>query len=235
MKTLIIFLMLVSVSSADMVILSKGQSNSGCCGVGSELTEEQRTLPANVEYWKNGHRMLSIANISSFGPEISLMHLLAEAYPDEHIVVIRKSVPGSAISRWLPGGDIYPVLISDIKRIIGDRNIPIKALFWTQGEQDTKLLDTAMVYQDNLMAFYTQIQADLGQDFPIIYGIVSSPISYGAYPDIVQQKQIDMGKLPGFYPVTEFGLTKQAAGLHMDTQGQLGLGMRYFRAFLASQ
>lgn len=183
------------------VFLLAGQSNMDGRGDGSKLSQQDllalKRAQKNVLFAYNGkaaeplyvttplaHIQKKFALEKTFGPELFFGIGLSQAFPEEKILLIKRSLGGSSLyGCWNPNWTakkaslmnelnrpkLYSELISDIHRILSDYNkeeYEICGMLWVQGETDSskkkwgpKPADT---YEENLKTLISSIREEVG-------------------------------------------------------------------------
>ena len=242
-------LLFASPALAEIKLFSlDGQSNMRGNGDSQTLTYAQYTIPQNCEVWVKGVRLNTFLDAPKFGPEISLVHRLAVAYPDDTLIFVKFAICSTSLYAWDPDwspetaaitdnvkqGDLYSRLLRYIVKAMDGRQVKFAASFWMQGERDAKYRIAARNYGPNFKRLILALRKDLGAFIPVIYGIIDPPIQDNRlYVHEVIQHQLMMHKRTvGVYPVSTHGLTKDGT-LHYDGPGLLELGRRFADVYLA--
>jgi hypothetical protein len=164
-----------------IVFILSGQSNMVGYGTPDNLIEKNLlAISDNVDFYYVDSSDYSLRMIDSiedekysnevrFGPEISLIHKLAEDYPNQKVIIIKFGVGGSSISNWSPGVNYYE-LIRHIRTVVQDYSIvEYGGLFWFQGEDDTRPLNED--YLSMTKEMFEQVRIDLNaSDMPFFMG-----------------------------------------------------------------
>ena len=224
-----------------------GQSNMRGSGIIGEVPYELQVIPQNAELWVNGSRLNSFTDLANFGPELTLIHNLSVALPNDQLLFIKYAVNGTSLYAWSPtwtptkaayteneaAGNLYPILLSHIQTATEGKEVSFSGFFMMQGERDAKYEIAASHYKNNMILLVSALRADLVTEAPFIYGIINPPPDRFPYAYQVIQAQMGFVRcLPKVYPVSTHGLTKQSDGVHYDTPGQQELGKRFADVFL---
>lgn len=212
--TLITFSQESFLESNDVqVVLLAGQSNMAGGGNYDELDDETKKrvekAAQNVSLSFNGKPAKPLSyyvnkptekyNFTKrFGPELLLGVSLAEQYPMQEFLLIKRSQGGTALyGAWNPNWDaeksiaiekgkfkqslkLYELHISDIKRnleILESQNktYNIFGLAWMQGENDAILWEAAKSYKNNLGELVYSYRKDLNvSEMPFVLGQTNS-------------------------------------------------------------
>jgi hypothetical protein len=205
------------------VIVLLGQSNATGCSLISYL--EQGISKAEFEQLRRGFDSVRInfcvddhtnssqgefrpvdltcgSSEGRFGPEVGMAQVLAQAYPDELVLILKFTMSGYSLHHhWLCAGQrgsIYEAFLafaqSSMNYLVSKQyDARIGAICWMQGESDTTDYKASR-YFDNQVAFVSYLRQDLSawaEDGGICFidaGISSSPYCEPAYPAINEAK-----------------------------------------------
>ena len=174
------------------------------------------------------------------GPGKAFAEALADQDTNAVIGLIPAACGGSPISTWEPGAYFsdtmshpYDDAIQRAKLAMKDGTL--KAIFWHQGESDTKEA-LAPMYKVKLEALVARFRKDLdAPDLPVIIGQLGqfekSP--WTQYTKMVNDAQMAVAKeVPHAGFVSSDGLTSKSDNLHFDARSQREFGKRYAAAYL---
>jgi len=104
---------------------------------------------------------------------------------------LNAAVGATSITQWQQGQTVYEDLISMTQQAIADGG-DIRAIFFSQGEADTSILERAEAWKTNTQSFYTSFQADTGLTLlPMIYAQLGA--DYGRpFWETVKRLQAEM-------------------------------------------
>jgi hypothetical protein len=186
-----------------------------------------------------------------FGPELFFGTALAEAWPEERILVIKRTEGGTSLHGcWNPDwradkaiamGEereprLYSALIAYVEEVLsgyGEDEYKICAMLWVQGETDAGNETAAAAYGDNLQALIERIRHDVGHEalpfllFQVGHGEVVEGMRRTAreVPNVTLIPQsLDPVSLD-FYQKMENG--------HYNYEGMKKLGRRFAELFLS--
>ncbi len=228
------------------VILMGGQSNMVGRGSVSELNEKLRVFPDNITYFNPGLTQRPNICLETFGPEVSLSHILAEKHPDKSFVLIKCAVDGSTLLDWSPNwsyekaelkgkpnfGPLYSRFLSQTNNLLHE-NVTILALLWMQGEADSTYPVPGSTYYDNFKEYINQFRKDLHcPDLPIIFGRVNPPTSVLMYKTVRNAQKRISQEIQNTLLVDTDMLSKHPDNIHYDTEGQLKLGVMFGEGLL---
>jgi len=229
------------------VFVLSGQSNMVGQGVTAELSPELATLPPTVRLFVEG-QPAATGDRPSFGPEVTFAHEMATAWPDRNLVLLKFAVGGTSLLAWAPewseaeaartgnagAGPLYARLLDSIRLDLGPA-ARFAAVLWMQGERDARFEDVGPEYLDRLDTFITALRADVNTPgLPLLLGLVNPPPArYPAAAVVRAQQREAPTRLTSTVLVDTDDLGKRDDELHYDTAGQLELGRRFARAFLA--
>ena len=221
----------------DRVIVLAGQSNMMGRGRTADLPAGYKQTPPNVEYFSQG-RPQPLAKFAYFGPEVSLAHELAKAFPQDHITLVKQAASGSHITQWQAGQALYKGLLRQIGFADQVRNFnQVDAIVWMQGESDAQSdLTIANQYGANLMQLVKHLRQDLASPNSVfVYGQVdlAHPAFNQAIQSVRTQQQSVQNQLGNAVMVSTANLAKLNDGIHYNAAGQLELGKRFAQALIA--
>ena len=252
------------------VILLLGQSNATGCSLTSYLQEcvsaEQYAVyesgfdSVRINYCLDDHKYTSggafvktdlscAAGDGYFGPEVGMAEVLAEAYPNEAVFILKYSMSGYSLHHhWLCAGErgsIYEACMAFVKTYLqaltdAGYDARVGAVCWMQGESDTTDFK-ASKYLANQTAFAAYLRQDLadyaeqGGIYLIDAGISNSPYCEPAYPAINEAKAAfaSQSELNLYFSTIDAGYTvhKEPEGDpdwgHYDAESELALGHRF--------
>ncbi len=185
------------------------------------------------------------------GPELTLGRLLADAFPDYQIALLKHAGGGSDLFEvWNPNTPgpadnkhLYAGLtekMADATQALADAGLSyeVAGLFWEQGGGDAKKLDKADIYESNLTDLISAIRDDFAghSEMPFVIGRSNSYLSsWGSYPflDQVRSAQVAVANAdPLGAWVDGDDLSRRPNDVHYDAAGQLELGRRFAGAYL---
>ncbi len=259
------------------VIILIGQSNATGCSLTSYLQEcvdadqyakyEAGFDSVRINYCLDDHKYTSggafvpvdltcAAGQGCFGPELGMAQVLADAYPDETVFILKYTMSGYSLHHhWLCAGQrgsIYEACLSFATTYLdalcdAGYDARVGAICWMQGESDTTDFKAAR-YLANQSAFASYLREDLapyaeqGGICFIDAGISNSPYCEPAYPAINEAKVqfAALSELNYYFPTIEAGFTVhgEPAGDpdwgHYDAASELELGCLFGRYVVQS-
>ena len=259
------------------VILLFGQSNATGCSLTSYLqqgvTAEEYTMFAQgfdsvqIHFSLDDQKYTSYgafvpvdlncaAGEGCFGPELGMAEILAEAYPEETVLILKYTMSGYSLHHhWLCAGQrgsIYEACMAFVRSsmeylIAKNYDAKIGAICWMQGESDTTDFK-ASHYLDNQVAFAAYLREDLAawaEDGGIYFvdaGISSSPYCLPAYPAINEAKVrfFELSPLNLYFSTIDAGFTTLYEPVedpdlgHYDALSELELGRMFGRLIVQS-
>jgi hypothetical protein len=233
------------------VILLIGQSNATGCGLNTYLQKnlgeeaykkyESGFPSVQINYCLDDHKTSSQGEFvpvdltcgaakGYFGPEVGLAERLAEAYPNETVVILKYSMSGFSLHyHWLSQGErgsIYEAFLVFAETYMdalhaSNYDARIGAICWMQGESDTTDFK-AERYYENQTRFAAYLREDLakyaeeGGIYFIDAGISNSPYCEPAYPKINEAKEAfaNASSLNMYFSTIDAGLT-----VHLEPEG----------------
>lgn len=259
------------------VILLLGQSNATGCSLVSYL--EQGVSREEFAAFQQGYPSVRInfcvddhANSSQgafrpvdltcgssegrFGPEVGMAQVLAEAYPEETVFILKYSMSGYSLHHhWLcdrERGSIYEACLRFVRTYMDqlrsqNYDARIGAVCWMQGESDTTDFKASR-YLGNQTAFVSYLRSDLdayAEEGGICFidaGISNSPYCEPAYPQINEAKAAfaALSPLNYYFSTIDAGFTvhKEPEGEpdwgHYDALSELELGRMFGKTVVQS-
>ena len=233
------------------VIVLIGQSNATGCSLTSYLqactsAEQYAEYEAGydsvrINFCLDDHKYTSggafvhvdltcAAGEGCFGPELGMAEVLADAYPDETVFILKYSMSGYSLHHhWLCAGErgsIYEAFMAFATTYLdalceAGYDARVGAVCWMQGESDTTDFK-ASKYLANQRAFVSYLRQDLakyaedGGIYFIDAGISDSPYCEPAYPEINAAKVqfAAQSELNLYFPTIEAGFT-----VHHEPEG----------------
>jgi hypothetical protein len=191
-----------------------------------------------------------------FGPELGMAEVLADAYPDETVFILKYSMSGYSLHHhWLcdgARGSIYEAFLAFATTYLdalcdAGYDARVGAVCWMQGESDTTDFKAAQ-YLNNQIAFAAYLREDLaayaeeGGIYFIDAGISNSPYCEPAYPAINEAKQqfSELSDLNLYFSTIDAGYTihKEPEGDpdwgHYDAESELELGRTFGKLVVQS-
>lgn len=192
------------------VFLLAGQSNMEGRANGYKLTEEDleqlHAVQDRIQLAYNGNPVHPLDVVRPpkvieeiykydriFGPEIFFGIAMAEIFPDEKFLFIKKTAGGtSLLGCWNPDWNrekaaimkeqnhprLYGEFIQYTKEVLkgfSPEEYEVCGMFWVQGERDAKVPEAEEAYGKNLYNLITRVRTDLGlKDLPFIFFKVGS-------------------------------------------------------------
>ncbi len=215
-------------SNNSLTYILLGQSNMAGQGKVSELSKENLTLPKNIHFYLNGSEV-KVSKQKKFGPEVSFAHAISAKYPKKTINIIKFAPGGCLMKDWLKSGHHYQTLKKQLDRINKKVKINPHAVFWVQGERDTKSVQLAKTYSANLKKLIGALRKDFKKPkLAFIIAKVSIPEAFRPAVKEVQKAQEKVSKEKPFVHIfATDSFKKNADKVHFSTQGQLQLGQMF--------
>ncbi len=257
------------------VIVLLGQSNATGCSLTSYL--QQNVAPEEYAAFRAGYPSVLInfcmddhkystlgafvpvtldcgAGEGYFGPELGMAQVLAQAYPEEQIFILKYTMSGYSLHHhWLCAGQrgsIYEACMDFVGTYMDyllskNYDAKIGAICWMQGESDTTDFKAAR-YFDNQVSFASYLRTDLaayaqaGGIYFIDAGISSSPYCLPAYPTVNAAKErfCALSPMNLYFSTIDAGLTTLIEPVenpdlgHYDALSELELGRLFGRYIL---
>lgn len=186
------------------------------------------------------------------GPELSFGRILAEAFPDEKIAIVKVSQAATGLGYWrTPGQAGYETMLARIEVAKTRLNAMQSAgsiagwafsgFVYMQGENEADgALGPAQTYLPNLTDLVTKVRTAVGvADLPAIIGrisIILDPIYGGPcnqpHLDLVRAAQVDYGQPSNHAAWVNTDDLNVLDVWHFDTLAQLRMGRRMAEAWL---
>lgn len=218
-----------------LVYLLLGQSNMSGQGEMGKLNQQQKRFPSNVTLIVHGD-IVSLAQFSKFGPEVSFAQAIAKKYPKKAIRLIKYAPGGSLMKDWTikKQGTHYDTLIKQIKHSNHGKIIPIDGILWMHGERDTKSKQLAKGYEAGMKRLLTMLRAEFDKPtLPVVIARINMPKAFRPAVPEVRKAQENIAKASPYTSlISTDDLSKVADNVHYDTKAQLALGARFAEAII---
>lgn len=245
-----------SKSDTTWVFIFAGQSNMVGQGRKSELDPYEIESVPNIKIWNtNKNKWGTISNVlnTQFGPEVGAAYALGTQYPTKSIRFIKLAVGGTSLAvDWDPAksGSLYNKLMNRVHKALENlhnKRVPfqVKAVFWMQGEQDSKDSrhpEHANAYEHNLKNLIGKFRSDMNQpELPFIFGRIHNKLIHAkphAGLDFGQANVVRkaMAKVDSTKYNTEMINTDDlpliADHIHFNTKGLIILGNRFVQSWI---
>jgi len=225
-----------------------GQSNMA--GRGLVGPDERKPIPGVWSFDRTGTWVQAIDPLHWDKPEIagvglgrSFAQTLRTLEPGVEIGLIPCAFGGTALEKWMPGGDLFINAVDRARRAMADGELC--GILWHQGETDTRQRETAVTYAERWRIFMSALRVELkAESVPVVVGGLGQFVAerrldealYGPFLEEVNRQigslASDEGKV-GHVDAT--GLGHKGDQLHFSTDAQHELGRRYARAFFRLQ
>lgn len=240
------------------VVLLAGQSNMDGHGDSAKLPAELRAPPANVTFIHRGVETPLGAG-KTFGPEVGFAAAVAAARPAQRFLLIKHAIGGTSLAGWAPkwdkerpgitkydlgAGPLYRTLMNQVAAATKGKTVRFTAVLWMQGESDTRYPALGPKYFENHSELIAALRTELKQPaLPFLFGHVNPPTDakgedggprYPFLPQVRAAQERTAKEVPGTALIETDDLTKNADRLHYDTAGQVELGRRFAKAWLAA-
>ena len=242
------------------VFLAAGQSNMvSVYGQPGTLPPLYETGTDQLQMWDQGSwkRLgLSLENGNSqprYGPELAFAWTLHAACPNSNIGIIKYAVGGTSIDTWIPTGENFAVLQSNITAALLARpDITLEGFLYHQGGGDSRTREQAEGWGDDFVSIvdFTRAVGPVPTDLPFL---VATPRVEG-FPDditgldpdsipspdptrpffvhVVHQQWMVQFERPGIYVTINRDIPKGADGIHDTPDGIRTKGRNFAETFL---
>lgn len=186
----------------------------------------------------SGHGQTGTVYATEFGPELGIGRTLADAFPDQNVMIVKGTHGGSNLySQWADGGVRYHNFTTTVnaatQAVIDAGDTPIlMGMFWVQGEADANSIES-INYEANLTDLISRVRADFfgGDDAPFVF----SQLSDNQYDSLyANQNNVRQGQSAvndsvintSMVVTDDDSLFTVRSGdiIHFDANGQINLG-----------
>lgn len=230
------------------LFLLVGQSNMA--GRGSVGPDDRKPIPGVWSFDRTGTWVQAIDPLHWDKPEIagvglgrSFAQTLRTLEPGVEIGLIPCAFGGTALEKWMPGGDLFIDAVDRARRAMADGELC--GILWHQGETDTRRRETAVTYAERWRTFMSSLRAELkAESVPVVVGGLGEFVAgrmldgapYGPFLEEVNRQIGTLASSEGkIVYVDATGLGHIGDQLHFSADAQHELGRRYARAFLKLQ
>ena len=227
------------------IFLLAGQSNMEGCGIVKYRPDSYATPPENVITWDAQNMKWSALETDSFavkrdslfGPEIGFSHLMAKAYPDCTIAIIKTAGGGTTLwKHWRQEGFMYKRFISNMENALQQLNesgavYEVSGMLWMQGETDAEILEKAKEYELNLPVLINSVRKlTQKESLPFVMGRISSsllketPWNFDQTVYVQKSQENVAAKDSNVFIINTDHLTTWDDNTHFDARSQIWLG-----------
>jgi hypothetical protein len=174
-------------------------------------------------------------NIAGVGLAMSFAIEILRKEPAAKIGLIPCAVGWSALSRWMPGNELYENAVLTTRQAM--INGSIKGILWHQGENDSCNSGDAYDYGKRLKKMVKSLRSDLNaENVPFITGELGNflrELEEFKYFDLVNQhlRRLEKSVL-NYGCAAADGLTDNGDQLHFDAKSLRTFGIRYAKKYL---
>lgn len=165
------------------------------------------------------------------GPGASFAVECASFFQEE-IGLIPCAMGGSALSRWMPGAELYDYAIAHAR--LASRFGELAGILWHQGETDAENDALTDTYGSRLSEMIASMRRDLQTSVPFVLGEISD--FTGNVPNVarINAQIVKVARAhENCGVVSAEGLTSKPDLLHYDSVSQREFGRRYFQMYRA--
>ncbi len=283
--TLLIFLFLVihrtpAQAETVRVFLLAGQSNMAGQGRASGLTPPWNSPQDDVWIWQDdlgdnvgwaslrpgfggsdgnfgsaGNHDRPGSTVDEFGPEVSIGRVLADAYPNDRIALVKHAGPGRSLqTHWNPDyqdtpgvDDMYRQLMDKVDKatslLDGGLEFEVAGMFWAQGVRDAEDRsgpEAKLNYAENLERLISAVRADFANpNMPFVLAQTHDEVSVRdglsvANLNTIRSAQESVATADEFVAMVRTDdISLRDDRVHIDTTGQIEHGRRLADAYLA--
>jgi len=220
------------------IFLLIGQSNMAGRGDVQDVSplKHSHILKFSESGWQIAEEPLHAdnPNIAGVGLAMSFAIEILRIQPAAKIGLVPCAVGGSALSRWMPGTELYENAVLTTKQAIF--NGSFKGILWHQGENDSCNSGDAYDYGKRLKKMIRSLRSDLhAETVPFITGELGNflrELKEFKYFDLVNQHLRRLEKSVQYYGCAEAdGLTDNGDQLHFDAKSLRTFGIRYAKKY----
>jgi Carbohydrate esterase, sialic acid-specific acetylesterase len=166
------------------------------------------------------------------GPGIPFAQEMLRTEPGITIGLVPCAVGGTALRRWVKGGDLYEACVARAKLVAQAGRI--EGVLWHQGEADTTAQSDADSYATRLIQMFRDLRNDLKlPNLPIVVGQLGPFLDVEKYP-YVETVRSAIQHMPADLPYVGYadstGLVDKGDRLHFNADSQNVFGGRYAKA-----
>ncbi len=174
------------------------------------------------------------SNMAGLNPDDTFTPAVKAAYPKDEVIVVRYAVSGTAISQWWKdpknpkSGGLYDVLMSQVKKAVGEKTPDTVVFIWLQGERDAKA-GLSGAYTEALQGVIKRVRDDLKHpDTAVLIARISDHLNGSQHWDAVRAIHEKVAKEDhrGLMVDTD-DLNGTNNDLHCTKEGFLELGRRF--------
>jgi hypothetical protein len=236
---------------ADIYLLM-GQSNMSGRGVVSQLPAGALPVdPAIMLYGNDGQwhiakepldsadgqvdKVSSDAKLPGVGPGLAFAHALKKLTHAQKIALVPCAKGGSALKEWTPDtarSTLYGSCLARAHEVMAKGTI--KGVLWYQGETDAASEAEADLWLPRMVDLIGKVRTDIGSPCLswVVVGLSDKPdpmVQTKPYPAWAKIQAFQAGltqRVPHLAHVSAAGLPQNPDTLHLNTAGQLRLGVK---------
>ncbi len=228
-----------------LTFLMIGQSNMAGRGVIGEMPAitNSRVLAFRESGWEqarepvNPDRVFAGESLQiAFGDEV-------QKKTGETVGLIPCAEGGTLLYQWAPGEDLFRTAVARAARV--NREHPLSAILWVQGENDGYSRENALSYGDRFLAMIGEMkrQIPVPGELPV-YAAELCHFLERYNEQVAEEKRVPYFRLitnqirtlpekdPSIRCISSEGLAGKEDGIHYDTASLRILGHRFAKAFL---
>jgi hypothetical protein len=183
------------------------------------------------------------SNMAGLNPDTTFTPAVRAAFPKDGVIVVKSAQGGQPIRRWYrawkpptgvtvkkagTNGDLYDVLLSQVRKATAGKKVDTISFVWMQGERDAKE-GLSAVYADSLRGLVEQLRTDLNhKDITVVIGRLSDHDLKNPHWQAIRQAQVTVTeKEPLAAWVDTDDLNGERNALHYTKDGYAELGRRF--------
>lgn len=183
------------------------------------------------------------SNMARLNPDTSFTPAVRAAFPKDEIIVVKSAQGGQPIRRWYrawkppagasvkkagTNGDLYDVLLSQVRKSTAGKKVDSVSFVWMQGERDAKE-GLSAVYGESLRGLIEQLRSDLNhKDITVVIGRLSDHDLKNPHWQAMRTAQVAFAdKEPLTAWVDTDDLNGESNAVHYTKEGYAELGRRF--------
>ena len=174
---------------------------------------------------------------AGIGLSMSFAEAVLKRMPDIRIGLIPVAVGGSALSRWLPGAELYEQAVEIARTALGNRKLD--GLLWHQGENDSNHENEALTYKARFMNMVNGMKNELNMNETIVITgelgeyLPEAEGNHQYYDQINRQLNELCDEMDNYGCASSEGLVHRGDLAHFNSVSLREFGRRYAKKYLS--
>jgi hypothetical protein len=183
------------------------------------------------------------SNMVRLNPDTTFTPAIRAAFPGDEIIVVKSAEGGQPIRRWYrdwkapagakvkragTNGDLYEVLLRQVRKATDGKKVDTVSFVWMQGERDAKE-GLSAVYAESLRGLVEQLRSDLSRkDITVVVGRLSDHALKDPHWQAIREAQVAFAEkepLAGWVDTDD--LNGESNAVHYTKDGYAELGRRF--------